>query len=75
MSSIDVNPLSLLRPRRKPVGISAILLPFEESGGVDWAGFRAHVDKVAAVVAVLLGLMQLGRTFTMKTATTPRTIT
>jgi dihydrodipicolinate synthase/N-acetylneuraminate lyase len=42
-------PLSLLRPRRKPVGMSAILLPFEESGGVDWPGFRAHVARTAAV--------------------------
>jgi dihydrodipicolinate synthase/N-acetylneuraminate lyase len=28
--------------------MSAILLPFEEGGGVDWAGFRAHVARTAA---------------------------
>jgi dihydrodipicolinate synthase/N-acetylneuraminate lyase len=28
--------------------MSAILLPFEESGGVDWPGFRAHVARTAA---------------------------
>jgi hypothetical protein len=38
---------------------------------VDLMRFRAV--QVTAVVAVLLGLVQLGRTFTMKTATTPRT--
>ncbi|MHB1422436.1 MAG: dihydrodipicolinate synthase family protein [Gemmataceae bacterium] len=48
MSAIAVNPLDLLRPRRKPVGMSAVLLPFEESGEVDWHGFRAHVARTAA---------------------------
>jgi dihydrodipicolinate synthase/N-acetylneuraminate lyase len=48
VSSIPVNPTSLLRPRRKPVGMSAVLLPFEEDGGVDWQGFRAHVSRTAA---------------------------
>jgi dihydrodipicolinate synthase/N-acetylneuraminate lyase len=48
MSSISINPLALLRPRRKPVGMSAILLPFDDSGGVDWPGFRAHVARTAA---------------------------
>lgn len=48
MSALVVNPWSLLRPRRQPVGMSAILLPFEESGGVDWHGFTAHVQRTAA---------------------------
>jgi len=43
-----VKPLALLRPGRKPAGMSAILLPFEESGGVNWPGFRAHVARTAA---------------------------
>lgn len=47
MSSIAVNPSSLLRPRRRPLGMSAVLLPFEEGGGVDWQGFRAHVARTA----------------------------
>jgi len=34
---------------------------------------RFRAVQVTAVVAVLLGLVQLGRTFTMQTATTPRT--
>src|SRR5216110_1035580 len=34
---------------------------------------RLRAAQVTAVVAVLLGLVQLGRTFTRETATTPRT--
>ena len=39
------NPLTLIRPRRTIVGASAILLPFDAAGGVDWAGFDAHLDR------------------------------
>lgn len=42
-----VNPLTLLRPRRKVEGISAILLPFVASGEVDWPSFEAHVERTA----------------------------
>src|SRR5262249_43122364 len=48
MSEAAIDPLALLRPRRKITGISAVLLPFDESGAVDWAGFRAHVERTAA---------------------------
>src|SRR4051794_862172 len=47
--SDTLDPLRLLRPRRKPVGMSAILLPFDETGAVDWPGFRAHAERTAAV--------------------------
>ena len=43
MSTID--PISMLRPRRKILGISAILLPFMEAGEIDWHGFLAHVRR------------------------------
>jgi dihydrodipicolinate synthase/N-acetylneuraminate lyase len=33
----------MLRPRRKIVGMSAILLPFDDRGRIDWAGFEAHL--------------------------------
>ena len=36
-----------LRPRRKIVGMSAILLPFHPDGSVDWEGFRGHVARTA----------------------------
>ena len=32
-----------MSPRRKVTGISAILLPYEEGGEVDWKGFDAHL--------------------------------
>jgi len=38
----------MLKPGRKPLGISAILLPFTSSGEVDWPGFRAHVERTHA---------------------------
>lgn len=40
-----IDPLSMLRPRRTIEGISAILLPFLESGEIDWLGFEAHVAR------------------------------
>ena len=42
------NPLSMLRPRRKIEGSSAILLPFQENGAIDWAGFTQHVQRTLA---------------------------
>jgi dihydrodipicolinate synthase/N-acetylneuraminate lyase len=46
-STTEIDPIALLRPRRKVTGISAILLPFEESGAIDWPSFRAHVARTA----------------------------
>ncbi|HVJ81454.1 MAG TPA: dihydrodipicolinate synthase family protein, partial [Planctomycetia bacterium] len=39
------DPLVLLRPRRKIVGMSAILLPFTAAGAIDWEGFARHVER------------------------------
>lgn len=41
------DPTRMLRPRRRIEGISAILLPFESDGGVDWHGFTNHVRRTA----------------------------
>ncbi|TWU03094.1 dihydrodipicolinate synthase family protein [Neorhodopirellula pilleata] len=38
-----IDPISMLRPRRKITGMSAILLPFLDDGGIDWPGFERHV--------------------------------
>ena len=43
-----MNPFSLIRPCRKVTGISAILLPFLESGEVDWESFEGHVARTVA---------------------------
>lgn len=40
-----IEPLKMIRPRRKIVGMSAILLPFDERGQVDWVGLRAHIAR------------------------------
>ena len=45
---MQIEPNSLIQPRRKITGISAILLPFDGHGEVDWAGFDAHVVRTAA---------------------------
>ena len=37
----------MLQPRRRVTGISAVLLPFMETGAVDWAGFEAHVARTS----------------------------
>ena len=44
---MNINPLDMIRPKRKITGMSAILLPFSESGEVDWVGFEAHVARTA----------------------------
>jgi dihydrodipicolinate synthase/N-acetylneuraminate lyase len=44
----QIDPLAMIRPRRKINGISAVLLPFAENGDVDWAAFRAHLDRTAS---------------------------
>lgn len=43
MESLD--PISLITPRRKINGISAILLPLLENESVDWLAFDAHVQR------------------------------
>jgi dihydrodipicolinate synthase/N-acetylneuraminate lyase len=43
-----VDPLTLLRPRRRIRGLSAVLLPFTRDGAIDWDGFAAHVRRTAA---------------------------
>lgn len=43
-----MNPIAMLRPRRKITGISAMLLPFlSERGDVDWPAFEAHLTRTA----------------------------
>jgi hypothetical protein len=48
MTAPQPDPIALLRPRRAITGISAILLPFTETGDIDWPGFAAHCERTAA---------------------------
>jgi len=43
-----VTPPMLDRSRRRILGISAVLLPFDSKGGIDWDAFSAHVARTAA---------------------------
>jgi dihydrodipicolinate synthase/N-acetylneuraminate lyase len=47
MPDAAYDPASLLRPRRRIDGISAVLLPFNADGAIDWPAFRAHVLRTA----------------------------
>jgi dihydrodipicolinate synthase/N-acetylneuraminate lyase len=44
---IPIDPLQLIHPRRTVTGISAILLPFQQNGEVDWTSFEEHVVRTA----------------------------
>ncbi|MBC7810048.1 MAG: dihydrodipicolinate synthase family protein [Burkholderiales bacterium] len=48
MIETALNPITMLRPRRTITGISAILLPFNADGTIDWKGFCAHVARTDA---------------------------
>ena len=47
-SPVTLDPVGLLRPRRRISGASAILLPFEADGSVDWASFVDHARRTAS---------------------------
>ncbi|MEM6257303.1 MAG: dihydrodipicolinate synthase family protein [Planctomycetota bacterium] len=38
-------PIRPIQPNRKPLGMSAVLLPFNADGSIDWPGFEAHVAR------------------------------
>lgn len=40
-----IDPLKMIRPKRKIKGISAILLPYTENREVDWYGLGAHIKR------------------------------
>ncbi len=42
-----INPAAMIRPNRRIVGISAILLPFRDNHEIDWPGFANHVRRTA----------------------------
>ena len=46
---MPIDPLSLIRPSRKILGMSAVLLPFLSDGEVDWVSFRNLVTRTASV--------------------------
>ena len=60
----SVDPATLVRPRRRIRGMSAILLPFRADLTVDWEAFAAHVARthaagIAPAVNMDTGYVQL----------------
>ncbi|HSH92797.1 MAG TPA: dihydrodipicolinate synthase family protein [Roseimicrobium sp.] len=47
MNQATHDPIAMLRPKRRIEGNSAILLPFQSNGEIDWKGFSAHVRRTA----------------------------
>ena len=47
MLTTALNPITMIKSRRKITGMSAILLPFRSDGSFDWDGFCAHVARTA----------------------------
>ena len=47
-NSTTFDPVGLLRPRRRISGASAILLPFDPDGRVDWPAFADHAKRTAS---------------------------
>ncbi len=49
MNLIDrIDPIALLKPKRRIIGMSAVLLPFADGmGAVDWPAFRAHLSRTS----------------------------
>jgi dihydrodipicolinate synthase/N-acetylneuraminate lyase len=45
---MNFDPLTLVRPKRTITGMSAVLLPFDGRGGIDWPGFREHLVRTQA---------------------------
>jgi dihydrodipicolinate synthase/N-acetylneuraminate lyase len=43
----NIDPVRMIRPKRKITGMSAVLLPFREDGEIDWDGFCDHVQRTA----------------------------
>ena len=46
--SKEPHPGAVVRPGRAITGVSATLLPYTDSGGIDWPGFAAHLERTAA---------------------------
>ncbi len=42
---IPIDPLKMIRPKRKIMGISAMLLPYRENREVDWDGYASHIQR------------------------------
>lgn len=67
-------PHTMLRPRRKITGMSAVLLPFLESGEIDWTALRAQVRRTQAAGLVPAVNMDTGYANLIDEATRQRVL-
>jgi dihydrodipicolinate synthase/N-acetylneuraminate lyase len=47
-SSPATDPVAMIRPRRRIVGMSAVLLPYDARNRIDWTGFAAQLSRTFA---------------------------
>ena len=74
-SPAAIDPIRLIRPRRKIEGISAVLLPFlDHRATIDWPGFRAHVARTAEAGLVPAVNMDTGHVNRLDDATQDRVL-
>lgn len=43
-----IDPIAMIRPRRAVEGITAVLLPFDDTGAIDWPAFTRLVERTVA---------------------------
>ncbi len=70
-----LDPLSLIRPRRKILGMSAVLLPFLSTGEIDWGSLRSQVARTASYGLVPAVNMDTGYANLIDDATRRRVLT
>ena len=47
VTELDINPIDMMKPKRKIEGISAILLPFHDNCEIDWVGLANQIRRTA----------------------------
>ena len=70
-----LDPLSLIRPRRQILGMSAVLLPFLSTGEIDWGSLRSQIARTASHGLVPAVNMDTGYANLIDDATRRRVLT
>ena len=70
-----LDPLSLIRPRRKILGMSAVLLPFHTNGEIDWGSLRSQIARTASYGLIPAVNMDTGYANLIDDATRRRVLT
>ena len=70
-----LDPLSLIRPRRQILGMSAVLVPFLSTGEIDWGSLRSQIARTASYGLVPAVNMDTGYANLIDDATRQRVLT